>query len=87
MMNRRVLSSDPTWLRTLTVVMPGVAVEPLRAKLAAVDHAFETNRLRGETGLAPETLRNVLDNRLRMVPAPPGVSGTQKEYRHALVAI
>ncbi len=86
-MHSRALSSDPTWLRTLTVVMPGVAVEPLRAKLAAVDHAFETNRLRGETGLAPETLRNVLDNRLRMVPAPPGVSGTQKEYRHALVAI
>jgi len=87
MMHHRALSSDSTWLRTLVVVMPGVAVEPLRAKFAAVDHAFETNRLRGETGLAPETLRGVLANRLRIEPAPAGVSGTQKEYRRALVAI
>jgi putative ABC transport system permease protein len=87
MMHRFALRSDATWLRTLAIVPPDVAVEPLRAKLAAIDHAFETNRLRGETGLAPETLRNVLDNRLRMEPAPAGVSGTQKEYRHALVAI
>jgi putative ABC transport system permease protein len=87
MMHRFALRSDATWLRTLAIVPPDVAAEPLRAKLAAIDHAFETNRLRGETGLAPETLRNVLDNRLRMEPAPAGVSGTQKEYRHALVAI
>lgn len=86
-MHRRALSSDSTWLRTLAVVMPGIGIEPLRAKLAAVDHAFESNRLRGETGLAPETLRNVLDNRLRMEPAPAGVSQTQKEYRRALIAI
>jgi putative ABC transport system permease protein len=86
-MHRRALSPDSTWLRTLAVLLPGVAVEPLRAKLAAVDHAFETNRLRGETGLAPETLRNVLANQLRMEPAPAGISGTQKEYRQALVAI
>jgi predicted permease len=86
-MHRRGLRSDSTWLRALAVVMPGVDVEPLRAKLAAIDHAFQSNRLRGETGLAPETLRNVLDNRLRMESAPAGVSGTQKEYRHALVAI
>jgi putative ABC transport system permease protein len=86
-MHRRALSPDSTWLRTLAVVLPGVAVEPLRAKLAAVDHAFETNRLRGETGLAPETLRNVLANQLRMETAPAGISGTQKEYRQALVAL
>jgi predicted permease len=86
-MHRRALRSDSTWLRALAVVMPGVDVEPLRAKLAAIDHAFESNRLRGETGLAPETLKNVLDNRLRMEPAPAGVSGKQKEYRHALIAI
>jgi putative ABC transport system permease protein len=87
MMHSRALRSDSTWLRTLAVVMPGVAVEPLRAKLAAVDHAFESNRLRGETDLSPETLKNVLDNQLRMEPAPAGASGTQKEYRRALAAI
>jgi predicted permease len=79
--------SDMTWIRTLTVVNPGVVVEPLRAKLAAVSYAFERERLSGETGLSQETLRNVLANRVRMEPAPNGVSGMQKEYSRALAAI
>jgi len=87
MMHRAVTRSDSTWIRTLAVVDPGVAIEPLRAKLAAVDYAFEKNRLSGETGLSQETLRNVLANQVRMEPAPNGVSGMQKGYRRALAAI
>lgn len=87
MMHRSVTRSDATWIRTLAVVAPGVAVEPLRAKLAAVSYAFEKNRLSGETGLSQETLRNVLANQVRMEPAPTGVSGMQKEYSRALAAI
>lgn len=81
------MRSDTTWLRTLVAVDPGVAVEPLRAKLAVVSYAFEKNRLSGETGLSQETLRNVLANQVRMEPAPNGVSGMQKEYTRALAAI
>ncbi|HEY3628365.1 MAG TPA: ABC transporter permease [Terracidiphilus sp.] len=87
MMHRAVTRSDSTWIRTLAVVAPGVAVEPLRAKLAAVNHSFEKNRLSGETGLSQETLRNVLANQVRMESAPNGVSGMQKEYSRALAAI
>ncbi len=56
MMHRRVQSSDSTWVRALVVLHPGVAAEPLRQKLAAISHAFETKRLSGETGLSKETL-------------------------------
>lgn len=87
MMHRSVARSDSTWIRTLVVVAPGVAVEPLRAKLAAVSYAFEKNRLSGETGLSQETLRNVLANQIRMEPAPTGASGMQKQYSRALAAI
>jgi predicted permease len=87
MMHRAVVRPDATWIRTLAVVVPGVAVEPLRAKLAAVNYAFEKNRLSGETGLSQETLQNVLANQVRMEPAPTGVSGMQKEYGRALAAI
>jgi len=87
LMRPDALRSDTTWMRTLVVVDPGVAVEPLRARLAAVSYAFEKNRLSGETGLSQETLRNVLANQVRMEPAPNGVSGMQKEYSRALAVI
>jgi predicted permease len=87
MMHRCVIRMDCTWFRTLAVVKPGVAVEPLRAKLAAVSHAFEENRLRGETGLSPETLKNVLNNQVQMEPASTGASGMQGEYSRALAAL
>ena len=87
MMHRGVLRQDMTWIRTLAVVAPGVAVEPLRAKLAAINYGFEKKRLSGETGLSQETLRNVLANQVRMEPALTGTSGMQKEYSRALAAI
>ncbi|HTZ56582.1 MAG TPA: ABC transporter permease [Acidobacteriaceae bacterium] len=87
MMHRGVARRDSTWMRTLAVVAPGVAIEPLRAKLAAINYAFERNRLSGETGLSQETLRNVLANQVRLEPAPTGASGMQKEYSRALAAI
>ena len=87
MMNQRVTRQDSTWFRMLVVVPPGTAVEPLRAKLAAVSHAFEAKRLSGETGLSPETLKNVLNNETLLKPAPTGVSWMQNEYTRALGAL
>jgi len=87
MMHHRVTSPDSGAFRTLVVLAPGVAVEPLREKLAAVSHAFEVNRLSGQTGLSPETLKNVLNNRMLMEPAPTGASAMQKNYRGALAAL
>jgi predicted permease len=87
MMHRRVQSSDSTWVRALVVLHPGIATEPLRQKLAAISHAFETKRLSGETGLSKETLQNVLNNQVLMEPASTGVSWLQQGYQHALVAL
>jgi predicted permease len=87
MMHRRVQSSDSTWVRALVVLHPGVAAEPLRQKLAAISHAFETKRLSGEIGLSKETLKNVLNNQVLMEPAPTGVSWLQQSYQRALAAL
>jgi putative ABC transport system permease protein len=87
MMHRSVTRPDSTPFRTLVVLNPEVPVEPFRQKLAAVSHAFEVNRLSGETGLSQETLRNVLNNQMSMEPAPTGASTMQREYRDALAAL
>src|SRR6202000_3382254 len=87
MMHNCVMRSDCTWARTLVVMKPGAAIEPLRQKRAAVSHAFEANRLSGETGLSQETLHNVLDNQMLMTPAGTGASEMQGEYSRALAAL
>jgi putative ABC transport system permease protein len=87
MMHRSVQRDDSTFVRALVVLQPGVAIEPLRAKLAAISHAFEAKRLSGETGLSKETLQNVLNNQVLMEPAPTGVSGLQQDYQRALAAL
>jgi putative ABC transport system permease protein len=87
MMHRSVRRSDSTFVRTLVVLHPGIAAEPLRQRLAAISHAFETKRLSGETGLSKETLENVLNNQVLMEPAPTGVSWLQQGYQRALAAL
>ncbi|HYK37320.1 ABC transporter permease [Alloacidobacterium sp.] len=87
MMHRCATRPNCTWFRTLAMVKPSVSIEPLRAKLAATTYAFEKNRLSGETGLPSQTLKNVLNNKLLMEPAPTGTSGLQRDYSRALAAI
>ncbi len=87
MMHRSVRRSDSTFIRTLVVLNPGMAVEPLRQKMAAISHAFEAKRLSGETGLSKQTLQNVLKNQVLMEPAATGASGMQQGYRTALAAL
>ena len=87
MMHRHVTYPNSTWIRTLVVLQPGVAAEPLRQKLPAISQVFETNRLKGETGLSQETLHNVLNNQVLMKPAVTGVSWFQQDYNRALAAL
>jgi putative ABC transport system permease protein len=87
MMHRSVTRQDSTWIRTIAVVEPDTAIDPLTARLAAINHTFEKNRLSGETGLSQETLQNVLRNQILLAPAPTGASGMQKEYSQALTVI
>ena len=44
MMHPGAVRKDSTWLRTFAIVQPGVATEPLRAKLDSISRAFETER-------------------------------------------
>jgi predicted permease len=87
MMHHSVRRTDSTFVRTLVVLNPGVAVEPLRQRLAAISHAFEAKRLSGETGLSKQTLQNVLSNEFLMKPASSGESELQDGYQHALAAL
>jgi hypothetical protein len=36
--------SDSSWFRTLAVLKPGVAIEPVRLKLNAITRAFDEER-------------------------------------------
>jgi predicted permease len=86
-MNHWVNDPNSTWIRTLVILRPGVAAEPLRQKLAAISRAFEANRLSGETGLPQEILHNFLNQEVLMTSAPTGISEIQADYRHALTAL
>jgi putative ABC transport system permease protein len=84
MMNRWVTRDDASWHRTLALVAPGTAMEPLRAKLEAVSRGFETERSKGWKGMPQQQIAMILAAKLLMDPAPAGVSKLQGNYRHAM---
>ena len=55
-MNSYVSRSDSTWHRTLAILKPGVAVEPLRQRLDAISMAFEQERAKGFTNMSKEAI-------------------------------
>jgi predicted permease len=87
MMNRAATAPDATWHRTLAVVKPGVAIEPLRQKLSATSRAFEEERLKGIPGITRESIDRFLDQKLILDPAAAGASGLQHDYRSALLSL
>ena len=84
MMYRWVQRSDAQWHRTLAILNPGVAIEPLRAKLGAVSLNFETERAKGWTDMSKQSIANSLNQTLLLEPAGSGVSAMQADYRRAL---
>ncbi len=87
MMNRAATAPDATWHRTLAILKPGVAIEPLRQKLAATSRAFEEERLKGIAGITRESIDRFLDQKLMLDPAAAGASGLQHDYRSALLSL
>ena len=85
MMHRSVERNDADWHRILAILNPGEPVEPLRAKLDAVSLHFETERLKGISGLPEQFLETALSERLLLEPAGSGTSNLQGDYRRALV--
>lgn len=87
MMHPGVRRKDWTWMRTLARVHAGVALEPLRARLDAISHAFEEERSKGFTGMPTEAVARFLNQRVELAPAAAGASGLQQDYRVSLAAI
>jgi putative ABC transport system permease protein len=86
MMNGRVSRADSTWHRTLAVLSPGVAIEPLRERLNSISLAFETERSKGFTESA-QSIANYLRQTVMMEPAPSGISDMQQSNRRSLAAL
>jgi putative ABC transport system permease protein len=84
MMQRWVTREDATWHRTLAIVAPGTEMEPLRAKLDAINLAFERARAKGFKGMPQKSIDNYLHQRVELQPASSGVSGLQGDYKQAL---
>ncbi len=87
MMNPYVERSDATWFRTLARVKPGVAVEPIRARMHATLRAYQEGRAKGFTGMSKQRLDNFVNQTLLLEPAPAGVSAMQKSNRLPLEAL
>jgi len=84
MMHQSVTRDDSTWHRILAVVPPGTGMEPLRAKLDAINLGFESERAKGFTGMPQQSIANYLHQRVEFLPASSGVSELQGDYRQAL---
>jgi predicted permease len=87
MMHRSVTRPDADWHRTLAVINPGVAIEPLRARLEAVSRNFDAERLKDARGLSHAAREGFVNYRLSIDPASSGISIMQEDYRHALTWI
>ncbi len=86
MMHPGAIRNDTTWHRTYARVKPGVALEPLRAKLDATTRAFERERAKGFTGMTKKSIDHFIDQTLVLDPAAAGISDLQQEYRRGLIA-
>ncbi len=87
MMHPAVTRSDSTWHRTLARLKPGVAVEPVRAKLHATSRAFEEERAKGFTGMTRQSINRFINQTLLLEPAAAGISGMQRDYGRSLLAL
>jgi predicted permease len=87
MMHPGVVRPDWTWMRTIARVKPGVAMEPLRAKLDATSRAFEAERAKGLGGSSKEVMDEFLNQKLVLEPAAAGESDLQSDYRTSLAAL
>ena len=87
MMNPAVTRNDSTWHRTLAIVKPGAALEPIRHKLDATSRSFEEERAKGFLGMSKEDLDHWLNQTVLLEPAATGVSDLQSETRRPLAIL
>jgi putative ABC transport system permease protein len=87
MMNPAVTRKDSTWHRSLAVVKPGAALEPMRQKLEATSRAFEEERAKGFLGMSKKEIDQFLNQKVVLEPAATGVSNLQTETKRPLAVL
>jgi len=87
MMNPAVTRKDSTWHRSLAMVKPGAALEPMREKLEATSRAFEEERAKGFLGMSKKEIDQFLDQKVVLEPAATGVSDLQTETKRPLAVL
>jgi predicted permease len=87
MMNPSVTRKDSTWHRSLAMVKPGAALEPMRQKLEATSRAFEEERAKGFLGMSKKEIDQFLDQKVVLEPAATGVSDLQTETKRPLAVL
>jgi predicted permease len=87
MMNPGVTHADWSWFRTFVKLKAGVAVEPVREKLAAINQAVEEETVKRFVGMPKQRIEDFLHQKLVLEPAAAGVSAMQDDYRASLAAL
>jgi ABC-type antimicrobial peptide transport system permease subunit len=77
-------SSNSFWFRTFVRPRTGVAIEALQAKLEARYRAFERERAKVFVNFPKELLVGYPKTKMRIEPAPAGVSRMQEQYGRSL---
>ncbi len=76
-----------TWMRLLAVVRDGVSADRVRDQLQAQLTTYQHDREPTFTGIPEAWRQRLLTERVRLDPAPAGVSTLQERYRSGLAAI
>ncbi|HUE02861.1 MAG TPA: ABC transporter permease [Bryobacteraceae bacterium] len=87
MMHPGATLDDWSWHRTLARLKPGVAIEPIRARLDATSHAFELERSKGFSGMRKQDIDKFLAQTVVLRPAAAGASNLQNDFRVSLLAL
>jgi predicted permease len=87
MMHPGIMRKDWTWHRTLAVVKPDAALEPMRQRLEATSRAFEEERAKGFHGMRQEDIDQFLNQKVVLERAATGVSELQSETRRPLAVL
>lgn len=88
-MHPDVGNSNYSWLRTWVRLKPGVAAEPVRQKLQAINRAFQEERGKGAglKGTDQERFGNIINQAAVLQPAAAGVSAMQENTRPSLTVL
>jgi len=88
MMNPAATANDIGWLRTLVILKPGVAPEPVRAKMEVITRTVETQRMNGATDSMPKDVRDAfLNQQVWLERASSGASNLRTDTRRPLAIL